>query len=778
MNGKNDVLTYVNSILVKLNHSVKGSRAEEIDDLCLALNLLYRVNYRLPFLINEKGEFLSDNLENIEDPVVNPLPEEFTMSNVFQLIGNTYQELSDIDHGIFIEIYADAIEDAFNRYLTIRSRHISVQPKELTQLVCTLIKEKGCRSVFNPFAGVASYTDFLKNEDYYCQDNNPIYRMIGRIRLDANHKDASRYDLGDSASEWNDHNSDCIVATFPHGDIIRPELGRKNYFEYIIDAFFQSNAKYAYLITTPSVCNDFRHDGIREYVTKRGLLEMVVLLPAGLFVSTGIPHCLIVLNKEKQDNNTLFVDASELAVRDKRRMVLNVSDTLNLIKNGAENKAKINIKNIYERNYQWNPRIYISDTDDHIPSGFEPVILTDILQLVHKTKNAVEKRGFVIHKADLDTDDMSFVKDLSMFSLSERPENTYRIDEPVLLISDIGKIKPLYIQASQDQPIFVNMGIYAYRLTNQWVDPAYLCLEISRKVQSLGISSVRTDLRLLEFTQIALPKDMSQKGLDEQRRIYKEVVDTAKLNKAKELGLLEIIENMKKDYINTVRNRKHDMKTPMTQLRNTLPLLKSLVDRVPDEVAQQLETYVERMETSMDKLSMIVSHLADEQVFASPEPVNLEEILSKEVTNTANYVVKYSCDETAFDLAEIKSPIVMMGKTDAVRLVQNIVDNAIKHGFDNPNQKYTLSINLTIEDDNYVIEFVNNGKPLPEGIDKESYGMNGVKSKGSSGWGTGGFVVKSITEHYGGDYDIFSRDSAGEILTYVIIKLPICLDNE
>ena len=64
---------------------------------------------------------------------------------------------------------------------------------------------------------------------------------------------------------------------------------------------------------------------------------------------------------------------------------------------------------------------------------------------------------------------------------------------------------------------------------------------------------------------------------------------------------------------------------------------------------------------------------------------------------------------------------------------------------------------------------MNNGKPLPEGIDKERYGMNGVKSKSSSGFGTGGFVVKSITEHYGGDYDIFSRDSAGDYLIRSLI---------
>ena len=119
-----------------------------------------------------------------------------------------------------------------------------------------------------------------------------------------------------------------------------------------------------------------------------------------------------------------------------------------------------------------------------------------------------------------------------------------------------------------------------------------------------------------------------------------------------------------------------------------------------------------------------------------------------------------------------------MGRTDVMSMVQNIIDNAINHGFDDISEKYTLTINLTIEDEYYIIEFVNNGKPLPEGINKDRYGIEGVKSGDSKGSGIGGYVVKSIAEHYGGDYDIFSRDSAGEMLTYVIIKLPIYLGDE
>jgi hypothetical protein len=77
-----------------------------------------------------------------------------------------------------------------------------------------------------------------------------------------------------------------------------------------------------------------------------------------------------------------------------------------------------------------------------------------------------------------------------------------------------------------------------------------------------------------------------------------------------------------------------------------------------------------------------------------------------------------------------------------------------------------------------MIRFVNNGKPLPEGMDKDRYGMRGVKGKDSKGQGTGGSVVKSITEHYGGDYDIYTQDAGDKQLTFVDVKLPIYKGDE
>lgn len=89
-----------------------------------------------------------------------------------------------------------------------------------------------------------------------------------------------------------------------------------------------------------------------------------------------------------------------------------------------------------------------------------------------------------------------------------------------------------------------------------------------------------------------------------------------------------------------------------------------------------------------------------------------------------------------------------------------------------------MNISLTIKDGQYFIDFSNNGEPLPDGLTKERYGMKGEKGKDSDGSGTGGYIVKSITEHYGGDYDVYSERFAGMWFTHVIVKLPIYHDNE
>ena len=50
---------------------------------------------------------------------------------------------------------------------------------------------------------------------------------------------------------------------------------------------------------------------IRQKTIEENLLEAVIGLPANLFFGTGIPAAILVFNKEKKNNNVLFIDASQ-----------------------------------------------------------------------------------------------------------------------------------------------------------------------------------------------------------------------------------------------------------------------------------------------------------------------------------------------------------------------------------------------------------------------------------------------------------------------------------
>ncbi len=129
-------------------------------------------------------------------------------------------------------------------------------------------------------------------------------------------------------------------------------------------------------------------------------------------------------------------------------------------------------------------------------------------------------------------------------------------------------------------------------------------------------------------------------------------------------------------------------------------------------------------------------------------------------------------DNSISSNANMYMPPIYVAPNDFQRLVNNILNNAKRHGFTNPNKKdYVVQIKTSIDAESgmYQIDFRNNGDPLPKGMNKMRYGIKGEKAGKTAGTGLGGNYVKSFVEHYGGDYDIFMEDG----WTVVRICLPI-----
>ena len=263
---------------------------------------------------------------------------------------------------------------------------------------------------------------------------------------------------------------------------------------------------------------------------------------------------------------------------------------------------------------------------------------------------------------------------------------------------------------------------------------------------------------------------------------------------------------MKTEYINEVRMRKHDMRPNMKQLNSAKNLMQHYVDNLDttDDVKQNLNRQLNRFRDALSHLSDLIDHLSDEEKFGKPERFSITEyfdsLMSKSIDY--NYKMEYFQDsiaiknylmpkvtewlENTIASAEAKNKGSMNGENafpmhwtytmiaplDFDRMVQNILENARKHGFtDSFRSDYKIWIIFSVDEKRnmYVIDFKNNGTPLPDGMTKERYGLKGERAGITGGTGAGGFIVKSIVNHYGGDYDVFYNDG----MTTIRIYLPI-----
>ena len=224
------------------------------------------------------------------------------------------------------------------------------------------------------------------------------------------------------------------------------------------------------------------------------------------------------------------------------------------------------------------------------------------------------------------------------------------------------------------------------------------------------------------------------------------------------------------------------------------------------DFASKMNAVLDQYHIALTKLSELIEIFSEEEEFGKSEPFNINKYLVELEINhdeSTGYWIEYDRDDNALseyipvpiggvydenynpidtdskefrEIMEEFPVIVDINPLDFERLVRNIIANAVTHGFTDPNRNdYGIGIDLTVnaERNMFQIDFSNNGNPLPSGMDKQRYGILGEKAGATGKTGRGGYVVKSIVEHYHGDYDVFLNDQN----TIVRILLPISKEN-
>ena len=335
----------------------------------------------------------------------------------------------------------------------------------------------------------------------------------------------------------------------------------------------------------------------------------------------------------------------------------------------------------------------------------------------------------------------------------------------------------------------------------RYVAALLLTPEVKNQIMSICEGSVNDSSFPLIINKVIVPNHNDKERLAFLSETnYKALISS---KKEVEKSFDKKFEKMKADYINEVRMRKHDMRPHLRQLASSERLMLHYIDNINnlEELKKAMKKQIVSSHDALESISELVDHLSDEERFGEPERVNLNKFFEDlEINHNDNdcFTLETSCEEAISQIrgeslaeivehaqakgisleqfvkqynADTNALYVNIAPVDLNRLVNNIVENARRHGFtDKCRNDYYFSVNVKINNQRnmYQIDFCNNGNPLPVGMTKDRYGLKGEKAGANAGTGSGGYIVRSIVEHYGGDYDVFTKDG----ITTIRINLP------
>lgn len=422
-------------------------------------------------------------------------------------------------------------------------------------------------------------------------------------------------------------------------------------------------------------------------------------------------------------------------------------------------------------------------------------------------------------------------------SLEEWEDEIRLVDKPcVLFYGKKDKCVIGYINEIHDDGMATLDSVICLQ-PNEGVDVRYVATllllpEVKDQIISICSGEVNERIFSVIFSKVIVPNHTDKERL----AFLAEANYNALISSQKEMDAIfnDRFNKMKKDYINEVRMRKHDIRPHLRQIESSQTLMLHYLENINDvdQLKEALKGRLMASRKALDSISELVDHLADEEHFGIPKRLNIEKFIMNYVADHKNdaFSIQYNFDDVIkqnggdfifklMELAEdsgtsleqfvkridcsddknimtqksgnyilslkkyasdqglslehlVSSNIlyVNIAPLDLKRLMDNIILNASRHGFDKHRNDYFVSINVKIDVDRdmYQIDFCNNGNPLPVGMTKERYGIKGEKAGKNAGTGNGGHIVKTIIEHYGGDYDVLSSEG----LTTIRIYLP------
>lgn len=747
--------------------------------------------------------------------------EDIDGPEIFEIV----EKLEEIDRKILSEYFPEVFDSILYKIVQSQGRYGGefIQPVELTRLICSFYEMPDHSSVFNPFAGLASFGVFLdESHHYFGQEINRKTWALGALRLMAYSRPVlSRYVCDDSILHWPENQKfDLILANPPFGVPLKQRdqiqnSGIRSYEQFLIEkgiSSLRNNGKLIAVLPIGFLFKGGTDQRLRETLIENDLIDTIISFPGGVLLNTGIPFVVLVINKAKKlPGQVRFIEAKRYVKSDGARVkALNEYSINSLIKSYKDSDFVriVSINKIQENIYNLDVHRYFQK--GIITKKNENLIkLNDLMEYVRGQRVDLPESGKLVRIRDLKDDKVDYKLDLSIIENTElRRPDTYQLNDTCLLLAIRWRtLKPTLFKY-EGEPIFRNQDILSFKVDVSIVDISYLINELHSEYVQEQLEAFRMGAAIPFIRKDDLCKVVIKlPPLEEQKAKVQGIVelsDKIKILQEERNALAHGVSNKLYESVSTI---KHSLGKPLLNIGSSLrniekALCRLNVDWEQVKINDRYDiTLKDTFESIHSNLEFIHSVLRNNESALNVTNYELKEVdflnfikgYVKRIKSAEKSNINIILDIHPDIKTQLNSKVFLKGNTELLEIAMNtIVENAYMHAFTDHSKKYKLEFRVSLfvapsekvksndptsRFDTFIkVEVANNGKPFPPNYYIEKFTRRNSFAGETGNTGQGGFDLNEIIKYHNegkSTLDLIIDDFNTEFTTTYTFLIPL-----
>jgi len=689
---------------------------------------------------------------------------------------------------LFEEIISIVLKDFHYHY--IDKGFWNELPKEIIHFATQLYDgDLQGKNIFIPFAGTGSF--LLQESIAFAKayEANKQLWLIGLLRLMFRNMDSSLF-INTDPFIYNDNSNvkhDLVFLNTPTGDL--PDDIRIDKASKIVHSYQHTDST---TFAIEYALNNIQSEGSVIAIVPDSFLSRSNEFSKRLFMSDYIdtiiqlPYCYnkaLIIFKKNQDSGIRMVNGgseSDFCTEneDLDSYVFEYEKLLDTINKCKHKYARYIAKEeIIANNKILYPNWYIGDyvKEQIVPNGYKLCRFSDFLK-------PFEKIPFTGIADIVDARDMycePFAYKLEPNSLSPYfcDEGYYLLNDDLIIFPDFEHWKErvmYYRHQNREDVICANKSVLPFRFNSNLIDPLFFCMECENEFIQEQVEKIKwayNEDENLPIDALLNVKILLPTSLEEQKSIYSQAKESYRWEKLQELGFEKILREKEEEINRNIGAKRHEIAQGgfanlICEINDTLEDMETIMN-----THKVNNCTLENIFNNLKNIQVIVNDLAKQiKMFDSSDFIKEGTVIDlcesiKKYTTTNNY-------EVIYDIKVSGGAKVFIGNENFDMLMTNIIRNAEKHGFNNKKDKHIIRIELSydVDSNNFVLCIANNGNPMNEFINTDSYSSYGYKAGETSNEGKGGYIIDSIVKKFNGSLDV--EKSSGLFPVKIIVKLP------